>query len=628
MKKINYTCFSDSSLMQLANLIPGYVFWKDLDGKFLGSNDAHLKALGLTNLSELIGKDDYVFYPDDVAETCRKYDKKAIKEKQIIKLGEEVRNKSGFEEIWVTSKAPLYNSEGELIGIIGVSLDITATKKSEILEKKQRLERAKAEEEKARLKAELAQKAIEESQKLADLAAQVAHDIRSPLTAMNIILKDLPQLPEEKRIILRNATNRINDIANNLLTRYRNKENETSNKLGSFLIEPIIETMVAEKRLSLEDKLIILETCINPKAYFSFAHLELQEFKRVLSNLINNAIEALPDNKGKIIVQLDTIGSDIIINIIDNGVGIPADKLPTLFEAKKTTKKEGSGIGLAHAKVAIENMNGKISISSIINQGTTLTITLPLTSSPAWFISQLDFSDTNTIAVVDDDESIHGAWDEKLKALNKKINIVHFRTGADFTHWYKTTENNTVFVLSDYELLGETKTGLDILEELGIQTAILITSHYENPDIIERCSARGIYLLPKNLVTHIPIIGYHQPIHHSTLITCDAILVDDDELIRASWIMQSKLKKKNTVTFASIKDAESEIDIYRRDTPIYIDSNLEDNIAGELYAKSLFEKGFTTIYLATGYQADSFKEMAWIKEIITKEQLLKLKYLL
>jgi signal transduction histidine kinase len=149
------------------------------------------------------------------------------------------------------------------------------------------------------------------------LATQVAHDIRSPLTALNSIINDLPYIPEEQRIILRNASIRINDIANNLLTKYRKKDNEFMSDLSVSLIEPIIETMVSEKRLSSESRLITLETTISQSAYFVFANIGLQDFKRVLSNLINNAMEAFSEGTaGRITVDLDTDGEKIIIKII------------------------------------------------------------------------------------------------------------------------------------------------------------------------------------------------------------------------------------------------------------------------------------------------------------------------
>lgn len=175
------------SFFQLANMIPGYVFWKDLEGRFLGSNEAHLKALGLKSFDELVGKDDFEFYPVDVANKCTSFDKRAISEKKVIKLGEEVKNKAGLDEIWVTSKAPLYDDEARIAGVIGASLDITATKKAEIRQ-------------------------LEEKQKLFNLAAQVAHDIQSPLAALDTVVSSLQdKIPEQERIMMRTAFRRINN---------------------------------------------------------------------------------------------------------------------------------------------------------------------------------------------------------------------------------------------------------------------------------------------------------------------------------------------------------------------------------------------------------------------------------
>jgi PAS domain S-box-containing protein len=293
--------FLDSSLVQLANLIPGYVFWKDLEGRFLGSNEAHLKALGLNKIDQLVGKDDFDFYPKDVAETCRKYDKMATSEKQVIKLGEEVRNKSGFEEIWVTSKAPLYNAEGEIIGVIGVSLDITASKKNEMLEKKQKLEQEKIEKEKALLETALMQKTLEEKKLLSKLAAQVAHDVRSPLSALMIVTEnDLSNVPEHTRILVRDAISQIRDIINNLDPKAFQKEKALTQ------IAVLIDLILSERRVAFKDKNVLIECQFSTEAYHLFVETIPTEMKRVITNLINNAVDALsPDKQGRVTILLE-----------------------------------------------------------------------------------------------------------------------------------------------------------------------------------------------------------------------------------------------------------------------------------------------------------------------------------
>jgi signal transduction histidine kinase len=469
---------------------------------------------------------------------------------------------------------------------------------------------------------------------IGQIASQVAHDIRSPLTTLNAMLRDLPQIPEEKRIILRNAATRINDIANNLLTSYKGSDTNNA-QLRTLLIAPIIESMVSEKRIGFEEKSIELGADIRQNAYFVFANVELQGLKRVFSNLINNGAEAFGGKpSGKITLSLKADDEHIYMDISDNGCGIPAEKLPTIFEAKKTTKAQGSGIGLFHAKETIEGMQGTITIESTLGIGTTLKITLPRAASPQWFIDTISISSEETIAILDDDESIHGTWETRLKEYIPQKNIVHFRNGKDFSAWYAEQKNpEKILVLSDYELLGESKTGLDILELWEVNNAILITSHYEKEDIIARCLKAGIKLLPKNLVAEVPIRVEkaslpHQPPRQASPATpplegnlytkADYILIDDDKLIHQLWAMCNK-KGLQLVCFTSPTETEKTIEAYDKKTPIYIDSTLGNNIKGEDYAKVLYDKGFSELYLATGYNPDHFPPMPWIKGIVGKE---------
>ena len=83
---------------------------------------------------------------------------------------------------------------------------------------------------------------------LVEISAQVAHDIRSPLVALNGLLKDISILPEDLRISIRRAINRINDVANNLLSQYKNSDVLSETKLTSELVVILIENIISEKR--------------------------------------------------------------------------------------------------------------------------------------------------------------------------------------------------------------------------------------------------------------------------------------------------------------------------------------------------------------------------------------------
>jgi two-component system sensor histidine kinase HydH len=103
---------------------------------------------------------------------------------------------------------------------------------------------------------------------------------------------------------------------------------------------------------------------------------DVKQLETVFSNLILNAIQAVNGN-GRIMIQASEIGSETVIDIIDNGHGIEKENLPKIFEPLFTTKQNGTGLGLASCKSIIEKHGGTIECSSIVNKGTVFTIRFP-----------------------------------------------------------------------------------------------------------------------------------------------------------------------------------------------------------------------------------------------------------
>ncbi len=450
--------------------------------------------------------------------------------------------------------------------------------------------------------------------KLTSLAAQVAHDIRSPLSALNTCLKYLPQIPENQRILMRNAATRINDIANNLLQQYTFGEGSVATHLQIWLLAPLLECIVSEKRLQFDGQPIQLEEQISSAGFFAFAEFDLKEMKRVLSNLINNAAEALSKTGGQIIVVLDMQDELISLQIKDNGHGIPEDKLAEILKVGVSFKEGGSGLGLPHAKETIEAWKGTLRLRSIVGRGTTIDIQLPSATPPQWFTSEIIVDPNVPIAILDDDQSVHDAWDQRLSAVSENLTIHHFKTPQSFIDWYHA-QSVPVQVFSDYELLGAAETGLDVLEKLQISSnGVLVTSYYENPDIIIRCHYLGVRLLPKNLLAHIQM-DLKKQIDQTHL---DLIFIDDNTTLRNCWQLAADSNGKSILTFASMTEFEKVLDHVDRNTPLYIDSELSGGVQGEECAKELFERGFREIYLATGHPAGHFGPMPWIRAISDK----------
>mgnify|MGYP003393529886 CR=1 FL=1 len=350
---------------------------------------------------------------------------------------------------------------------------------------------------------------------LADLASQVAHDIRSPLAALNSIVSSLKKLPEEERLLVGVAIRRIHDISNNLLTQYREVWSHfasgpaVSDAISPHHISSLVDSLISEKRLQYRSQIgIEIEAAIN-KGFGLFARIEAVEFKRLLSNLVDNAVEALP-GRGHVQVKIENSRDYISIFICDNGRGIPKDVLPTLMKKGKTYgKSEGSGIGLFHARTCLDRWGGDLSIESTLGSGTSIEIRIPKCDAPAWFATTLNLYQDMTVVVFDDDSSVHRIWQSRFEPFLRSdsgIKLVHFSKPDELVSWQNKNNLENCLLLADYEFLDFAETGLDLIEKLNLaEISVLVTSRYEEPSVRERCAQLGVKLIPKAMAGFVPI---------------------------------------------------------------------------------------------------------------------------
>jgi len=216
---------------------------------------------------------------------------------------------------------------------------------------------------------------------LASLAAQVAHDIRSPLAALDSVLKDVSELPEEKRRLIGAATGRIRGIAADLLERNRRDASAApaAGPREPLALRGLIEAVITEKRLQYGGLSgVAIEAGFGNDASGLSARVEPVAFGRALSNLINNAVEAM-ERGGAVTVSLARRGNCAEVAVRDNGKGIPPEVLGRLGRRGETYGKAGgSGLGLHHAREAAESWNGSLTISSHPGKGTEVLLLLPL----------------------------------------------------------------------------------------------------------------------------------------------------------------------------------------------------------------------------------------------------------
>lgn len=459
------------------------------------------------------------------------------------------------------------------------------------------------------------------------IAAKVAHDIRSPLAALNMLLKkNVASLPEEERNIIRSATQRINDIANNLLNQKKEKDlgkTSFSKKTAPELAAILLENIVSEKRAQYSERDIQFQLNIDENVHGVFVDVNANELSRALSNLINNSVEAIPENrkeKGKVVLGLTvTSNQTVLFSVMDNGIGMHPEQLAQILEKSVSVGKEnGSGIGLSSAIQSIESWNGIFSIKSQFGTGTQVDFALPIAVHPEWFAPILPLQEGSTIVFLDDDEVIHQIWQKRLSETKDKkqkdFHRVHCYRAEELLKWYQENPllREKALFLVDYELIGSSSTGSDIVKQLNIANhALMVTSRYDDANVRLECQQLGIKFIPKNFAVHIPIyIFSSEP---------DFIFVDDSVYLTDAWKAQAELHGKKVVIFNTVNEVNTYIEYFPHNTPLYIDSNLGEDIKGEILAKSLHEKGFQTIYLCTGMDDTEFPDMPWIKKIIGKE---------
>ncbi|MCD6026497.1 MAG: hypothetical protein K0R08_1016 [Solimicrobium sp.] len=496
LKKINV--FKHLDL--LAPLYPVPVYWYDLNSVFVGANDYVAAGLGVASIDFVIGVTPYDLYPREIAEHIVKHNDEVIRTGQMLSQEEPIKDRStGQIRYYDAFKAPLRDENGEIIGVIGTSIEITDKK------------------EKERLTLENKNQKIEHQQKLITLAHTVAHDISSPLSALNMMMHLCDELHENKRSVIKRATESILDIANNLLSTYRNEEQRAASDLEQrqpLLISDLIMQLLSEKKAQYSNHPVRFETEIVKEAQFAFAHMQTSQFRRSMSNLINNAVDAL-DNKsnGLIAIKLTADTQFVAASIQDNGKGMSPCLVEKMLNRQSFTegKKHGHGLGLQQVWDTLDYNDGEMTVNSVAGEGTTIQLTFPRIDAATWIAQTIHLKLNSIVVILDDEESIHGAWDTRFAPYLKTyptLNVHHFKQGQEALNFFSgltSKDKDRIVFLSDYELLRQDKNGLQIIEESGLKNTTLVTSYYANAKVRDKAILLEVKILPKQMASIVPI---------------------------------------------------------------------------------------------------------------------------
>ena len=212
---------------------------------------------------------------------------------------------------------------------------------------------------------------------LGEMATGLAHEIRNPLAGIagviEIIGRDLPSTSPARAVVkdVRQEIARINRIVTDLL--------QTARPHPPKVRKSDLNTTVEHAVMLGRQQALAKSTEIALRKDPSLPEVEhdSDQIHQVLLNLLLNALQAI-DANGKIAVTVERQGGTAVIEVADNGRGIPASHLPNIFRPFYTTKGDGTGLGLSLARRIVEDHQGRIDVTSTVGKGTTFAVVLPL----------------------------------------------------------------------------------------------------------------------------------------------------------------------------------------------------------------------------------------------------------
>jgi signal transduction histidine kinase len=341
------------------NGIPGSVYWKDKNGVYLGCNNTVLVKGNLKSKADIIGKTDFDVWPE-MAKTIRKKDLEVMRQEKVLEMEETIVLKSSETLYFSSVKSPLRDTDGNVIGVMGNSVDIT-----ELRLAKQNAEAA--------------------NQAKTQFLALMSHELRIPLSGIistASILADSDFTMEETREfgkIIEKSGNYLLSTIDSILDFAKLEANKFELSVSPINIKTLLDEITSTLFASAKEKSLNLTIAyqICPYTHICSDPLVL---RLIFNNLIGNAIKYTI--RGSVSVSVKTAKRpknllSLQISVKDTGIGIPKDKLDYIFDRfsqvetgyVRKTSRQGTGLGLSIVKKLTDILHGKITVKSKVDSG-------------------------------------------------------------------------------------------------------------------------------------------------------------------------------------------------------------------------------------------------------------------
>ena len=485
-------------LRTLIDTLPDPIFVKDKAGRFLATNEANRKLIGLSSTEEVLGKTVYDYFPKETAEQYYQDDQNVIKTgTPIINREEPFTLIDGGKGWFLTSKVALRNSKGEIIGLVGISRDITKEKEAE-LEKKQ------------------FEQKLQETQKLESLgvlAGGIAHDFNNLLTGIighaSLAKLEFPGNPVlfEHLDQVEKSSQRAAELCRQMLA-YAGK--------GRFIIQNVDVTSLVEEITNL------LQLSISKKVVLRFqladglpsVHADATQIRQIIMNLVINASDAIGDRSGVVSIVTGIMRADkaylsdthlapdlaegdyVFIEISDNGSGMSRETMARIFDPFFTTKFTGRGLGLAAVLGIIRSHKGALKVYSEEGRGSTFKLLLPCADGPA---TPVDFHGDQasawkghgTVLVVDDEETVRAVSARLMESLGFKTILA--TDGRDAVEKFRAYQAEIRMVLMDLTMPHmDGEQAFRELRKIQPDVCVLMMSGFNEQDAVNRFSGKGL----------------------------------------------------------------------------------------------------------------------------------------